>query len=270
MHTQTFDARTIWLSDVHLGNKDCKAELLLDFLNRLNCDTLYLVGDIVDMWQMSKQFRWPKTHNDVMHKLISLSHSGTRVVFLPGNHDEPLQKYSGMQFGDIEIKREVSHVTANGKRYLVLHGDQFDSDVTLGWFHHWMGDKGYELLLRINRWYNRLRQLRNRQYWSLAGYIKQHIKGANKAISRYRNAACRRAQQRGFDGVICGHIHHPENCYVDDIHYVNDGDWVENCSAVIEDASGSLSLINWTQLAVDVRRSQRIPTSAQTSHNKAA
>ncbi|MGB3725051.1 MAG: UDP-2,3-diacylglucosamine diphosphatase [Glaciecola sp.] len=270
MRTKKVSARTVWLSDVHLGNVDCKAELLLDFLNNVQCDTLYLVGDIVDMWQMSKQFRWPPAHNNVMHKLISLSHSGTRVIFLPGNHDEPLQKYSGMQFGDIQIKREAVHTTAAGKRYLVLHGDQFDSDVTLGWFHQWMGDKGYDLLLRVNRWYNKLQTLRNKQYWSLAGYIKQHIKGANLAISRYRNAACNRAAQRGFDGVICGHIHHPESCYVEGTHYVNDGDWVENCSAILEDEQGMLQLISWTERLCDVQNIHAVNKPKAATQNKAA
>jgi UDP-2,3-diacylglucosamine pyrophosphatase LpxH len=250
--TSIIHANTLWISDIHLGNRDCKAELLLNFLNKIDCKTLYLVGDIVDMWQMSKQFRWPQSHNDVMHKLISMSHTGTRVVFLPGNHDAPLQKYSGMQFGEIDIVRETIHTTANGKQYLVLHGDQFDEDVILGRFHYWIGDKGYELLLTLNRWYNSVQQMRKRSYWSLAGYIKQRIKGANLAIARYRMATCQRAAQLGLDGVICGHIHHPESQMVNGIHYVNDGDWVENCSAVYEDQFGELQLLNWTELQTSV------------------
>ncbi len=152
-----------------------------------------------------------------------------------------------MAFGDIAIERELVHTTANGKRYLVLHGDQFDADVTLGKFHAWIGDKGYDLLLFLNRWYNRFRAWRNNHYWSLAGYIKKHIKGANKAIERYRAAGCRHAAERGLDGIICGHIHHPESLMVNGIHYINDGDWIENCSALVEDSRGELSLIHFNE-----------------------
>lgn len=239
--------RTLWLSDIHLGNKDCKAQYLLDFLNTVTVDTLYLVGDIVDMWEMSRQFRWPEAHNQVLHTFMQMSRDGTKVIYLPGNHDEPLQSYSGMQFGDIDIKRECVHTTADGKQYLILHGDQFDADVTIGKFHAWIGDKGYDLLLFLNRWYNRFRQWRNNDYWSLAGYIKKHIKGANEAIARYREACCARARKMGLDGVICGHIHHPESIMVHGTHYVNDGDWIENCSALSEDKDGNLVLISWIE-----------------------
>ncbi|WP_137166382.1 UDP-2,3-diacylglucosamine diphosphatase [Salinimonas lutimaris] len=239
--------KTLWLSDLHLGNRDCKADYLLHFLNNISVDTLYLVGDIVDMWEMSRQFRWPEAHNKVMHKLMAMSNEGTRVVYLPGNHDAPVQSYSGMAFGDIEIERELIHITSQGKKYLVLHGDQFDADVTLGKFHAWMGDKAYDLLLFLNRWFNRFRHWRKREYWSLAGYIKRHIKGANEAIERYRAACCKRAADLQLDGVICGHIHHPESSMVNGIHYINDGDWVENCSALAEDSQGNLSLIHYLQ-----------------------
>lgn len=201
------------------------------------------------MWQMTKQFRWPTSHNKVMHKIMEMSQNGTKVMYLPGNHDEPLQSYSGMAFGDVDIKREYVHTTAQGKRYLVLHGDQFDGDVTMGKFHAWVGDKGYDLLLFLNRWFNRFRSWRKREYWSLAGYIKKHIKGANEAIARYREACCKRASDMGLDGVICGHIHHPETTYEHGVHYINDGDWIENCSALGEDEQGNLSLIYWLETA---------------------
>ncbi|NVK54648.1 MAG: UDP-2,3-diacylglucosamine diphosphatase [Alteromonadaceae bacterium] len=241
----TLHYNAVWLSDIHLGNKDCKAEFLLEFLHNIHVDTLYLVGDIVDMWQMEKQFRWPDTHNQVMHKLMAMSHRGTRVIYLPGNHDAPIQKYAGMSFGDIQIERELVHTTAKGKKYIVLHGDQFDADVALGKFHAWIGDKGYDLLLFLNRWYNHFRAWRNNQYWSLAGYIKKHIKGANKAIERYREAGCNYAAERGLDGIICGHIHHPESKVINGVHYINDGDWIENCSALVEDRRGELSLVHF-------------------------
>lgn len=239
--------RTVWLSDIHLGNKDCKAEYLLDFLNHSKIDTLYLVGDIVDMWALSRQFRWPEAHNQVMHKLMALSQSDTKVIYLPGNHDEPLQKYDGMAFGEVDIKREYVHTNADGKRYLILHGDQFDQQVCFGALQAWIGDKGYDLLLFLNRWYNRFRAWSGRPYWSLAGYIKERIHGANLAIDRYRNACVNRAREMGLDGVVCGHIHHPEISQVDGITYYNDGDWVENCSALTEDHNGNMQLVYWTQ-----------------------
>jgi UDP-2,3-diacylglucosamine pyrophosphatase LpxH len=239
--------RSVWLSDIHLGCKDCKADYLLDFLNKNTMDTLYLVGDIVDMWAMRKRFIWPDSHNQVLHRLMTISHQGTQVIYLPGNHDAPLQKYDGMTFGDVQVCRERVHTNVNGKCFLVLHGDQFDDDVCFGSIQAWIGDKGYDLLLLLNRWYNRSRAMLRLPYWSLAGYIKSHIQGANQAIERYRNACVNRARERGLDGVICGHIHHPEKSLIDGIEYLNDGDWVENCSALAEDAKGNMNLIYWTE-----------------------
>lgn len=238
--------RTLWLSDIHLGYKDCKAEYLLDFLDHCKIDTLYLVGDIVDMWAMSRQFLWPKTHNQLFHRLLSLSREGTRVIYLPGNHDEPIQKYDGMVFGDIEIHRQYVHTTADGRKLLLMHGDQFDQEVCFGPLHAWMGDKAYDLLLFTNRWYNRLRTALGYPYWSLAGYIKRRIKGANEAIARYRDIGCRVAGEMGMDGIVCGHIHHPEIQQQNNVLYCNTGDWIENCSALTEDQHGRLQLIYWT------------------------
>lgn len=240
--------RTVWLSDIHLGSKDCKAEYLLNFLEHSKIETLFLVGDIVDIWALSKQFRWPPIHNKLFHKILSLTDSGTKVIYLPGNHDEPAQKYDGMYFGDIEIHREYIYTTANGKKLLILHGDQFDDDVCFGRFHAWIGDKGYSLLLLVNHWYNFLRSKRGRPYRSLAGYIKSRVRGANKAIFRYRDAAIAQAKTRGLDGIVCGHIHHPEITTIDSITYHNDGDWVENCSALTEDESGKIALTYWTNI----------------------
>lgn len=238
--------RTVWLSDIHLGSRDCKAELLLDFLENNQFETLYLVGDIVDMWALSRQFRWPDAHNQVLHKLMALSHQGCNLIYLPGNHDAPLQKYDGMTFGQVDVRREYVHETADGRKLLVLHGDQFDDEVCFGPMHAWIGDKAYDLLLFVNRWYNRFRALKGHQYWSLAGYIKSRINGANDAISRYREACFKRARAMQLDGVVCGHIHHPEIVEHDGVTYFNDGDWIENCSALTEDTAGNLSLMYWT------------------------
>ena len=245
--------RTIWLSDIHLGYKDCKAEYLLDFLRHSKADTLYLVGDIVDMWAMSKQFLWPKSHNQLFHRLLSLSGEGTRVIYLPGNHDEPAQKYDGMAFGDVEIHRQYLHTAADGRKLLILHGDQFDQEVCFGKFHAWIGDKAYDLLLFVNRWYNKARHLAGYPYWSLAGYIKSRVKGANEAISRYRDIGCRTASEMGLDGIVCGHIHHPEISQQQDLTYCNTGDWIENCSALTEDMQGNLELVLWTRIQSSVQ-----------------
>ncbi len=243
--------RTVWLSDIHLGFRDCKAEYLLDFLDHCEIDRLYLVGDIVDMWAMSRQFLWPRSHNRLFHRLLSLSREGTRVIYLPGNHDEPLQQYDGMAFGDVEIHREYIHTTADGRKLLLLHGDQFDQEVCFGRLHSWTGDKAYRCLLFTNRWYNHFRSLFGHPYWSLAGYIKHRVRGAGEAISRYRRIALRAAANKGVDGIVCGHIHHPEIQQEQDVIYCNTGDWVENCSALTEDAEGQLSMVFWTRLRGD-------------------
>ena len=238
--------RTLWLSDIHLGSQDCKAEQLLDFLDSCTFDTLYLNGDIIDMWALQKQFRWPKAHNQLLHRLIAFSDQGVRVIYLPGNHDEPAQKYDGMVFGSIDIHRQTIHTTASGKKLLLVHGDQFDNEVCFGRLQSWIGDKGYTVLMFLNRWYNRIRSKLGYNYWSLAGYIKSHIRGANHAIDRYRSAALKRADSLNLDGIVCGHIHHPEMTQEKGLSYYNSGDWVENCSALIEDEKGEIELVFWT------------------------
>jgi UDP-2,3-diacylglucosamine pyrophosphatase LpxH len=238
--------RTVFLSDIHLGDADCKADFLLDFLNHSRIDTLYLIGDIIDMWAMSRQFCWPDSHNKLLHRFMQMPSAGTRVIYLPGNHDEPAQRYDGMALGEIEIHREYIHTLANGKKLLLMHGDQFDQEVCFGPLHAWLGDKAYRSLMFVNRWYNRYRVWRGHDYWSLAGFLKSHVRGASEAITRYREIGCAYARQRGLDGIVCGHIHHPEVTTVSGTLYCNDGDWVENCSALTEDRRGNLQLIFWT------------------------
>ncbi len=262
--------RTLWLSDIHLGNRDCKAEYLLSFLNSVTVDTLYLVGDIVDMWQMTKQFRWPQAHNQVMHKLMAMSQDGTRVVYLPGNHDEPIQSYSGMAFGDIEIERQLVHTTAQGKRYLVLHGDQFDGDVTMGKFHAWIGDKGYDLLLFLNRWTNRIRKAFGGNYYSLAAYIKARVHKAQAAITAFEDAAIHEAKKQKVDGIICGHIHHPKIKVEDGIVYCNDGDWIESCTALVEQKNGKIELLHWSDTQKVLQSAEVNNTATLVKPNKSA
>ncbi|MBO9491530.1 UDP-2,3-diacylglucosamine diphosphatase [Endozoicomonas sp. G2_1] len=262
--------KTVWLSDIHLGYKDCKAEYLLDFLQHNSFDTLYLVGDIVDMWAMSKRFMWPESHNQLLHTLLQLSHQGTKVIYLPGNHDAPAQKYDGMHFGEVEIHREYIHTTADGKKLLLLHGDQFDPEVCFGPIQAWLGDKAYDFLLFLNRWYNKARAACGFPYWSLAGYIKGKIKGANVAIERYKNACRNRAKELGVDGVVCGHIHHPEIDTKASVDYCNTGDWIENCSALIESENGQLSLLYWAKVSAQIEPVTPITLTKADTDKKAA
>ncbi|UTF59176.1 UDP-2,3-diacylglucosamine diphosphatase [Gilvimarinus sp. DA14] len=238
--------RTIWISDIHLGYRDCKADYLLEFLDNISCDTLYLVGDIIDMWAMKRKFRWPKEHYNVMLKLYDLANNGTRVIYVPGNHDEPMRRFTGNLFGPIEIIEEHEYTCANGKRYLIMHGDAMDAYINLSHITRFCGDIAYNLLLFINRWANRWRKWMGRPYFSLAGMIKDNIKGAKDAIETYQKEAMDEARRRGFDGVICGHIHYPAMLEQEGIRYCNTGDWIENCTAIVEDYSGHMRLLHYS------------------------
>jgi len=238
--------RAVWLSDIHLGHKACKAQWLVNFLEQSTIDTLYLVGDIVDIWSLRKKFYWPQSHNTLFKALLALSNSDTRVIYLPGNHDELIQPYDGMNLGDIEVYSQFIHTTAQGKQLLLAHGDQFDEEV-FNPVERWVGDKGYELLLFLNHWCNAIRTRFNRPYWSLAGFIKARIKRATVAINTYRHAAISQARCLNVDGVICGHIHFPEITEVDEITYYNTGDWIENSSLLIEDHQGCVDLFHWCE-----------------------
>ncbi|AWB66847.1 UDP-2,3-diacylglucosamine hydrolase [Saccharobesus litoralis] len=243
--TKRFNA--VWLSDIHLGCKDCKAEFLLDFLDKVEADVIYLAGDIVDFWALEKRFHWPDSHNQLAYKLIDIARSGTKVIYVPGNHDEKVRKYVGMTFSDVEIHREYIHETAEGKRLVISHGDDFDGEVCLGKFHEFVGDVMYDFLLYLNRWCYRIRSKFGFGYWSLAGYIKSHVKGANEAIERFKHAAVKYAKDKGVDGIVCGHIHQPDLEEIDGTLYCNDGDWLENCTVLVENHDGSLELLYWTE-----------------------
>lgn len=256
--SKTFDARTIWISDIHLGYRDCKADYLLSFLEQVECDTLYLVGDVIDLWALKKRFCWPTRHYQVMLKLYELADRGVRVIYVPGNHDEPIRRFSGQLFGPIEVALEHEYTGVDGKRWLIMHGDAMDAYINLSWVTRFCGDLGYNLLLFINRWANRARKLVGRPYFSLAGLIKSNIKGARSAIETYQNEAMDEARRRGFDGVICGHIHCAAMFEADGISYANTGDWVESCTALIEDRKGEMRLLHysdqvqWQETATDV------------------
>lgn len=237
--------RTIWISDVHLGAKACKADYLLDFLKHNESETLYLVGDIADGWRLKRHWHWPQSHNDVVQKLLRKGRKGTRVIYLPGNHDEFARQFIGESFGRIEIYDDFVHVAADGRQYLVMHGDRFDVVVKHAkWLAH-IGDKAYVILLAANTILNSLRRRLGLRYWSLSAYLKHKTKKAVEYVGRYENVVGDEARRRGVDGVVCGHIHTAELKDMSGVVYANDGDWVESCTALVEHQSGQLELIYW-------------------------
>ncbi len=233
------------MSDVHLGTRGCRSELLTEFLEKHDAETLYLVGDILDGWQLRRGWHWPKSHNDVVQAILEKARQGTRVIFIPGNHDEAARNYYGVHFGGIEVKPQDEFVSANGRRYLVTHGDQFDAVVTNAkWLAH-LGDTAYALLIWLNPKINAVRNLWTRNYWSLSKWTKHQVKQAVSFISRFEEVLTEDARRKGFDGVICGHIHHASIRHIGDMHYINTGDWVESCTAIIEDHRGQMRLVDW-------------------------
>ena len=237
--------RTLWISDLHLGTPGCRAQALLDFLKRTECDTLFLVGDIIDGWQLRRQWYWPQAHNDVVQKLLRKARKGTRVIFIPGNHDEFARRYLNHNFGGIEVAEDWVHATADGRLLWVTHGDLFDGVIQCAlWLAH-LGDSLYELTLRLNRHLNSLRARLGLPYWSLSKYLKGKVKRAVSYVGDFEAALAREARRRGVHGVVCGHIHHAELREIDGILYANDGDWVESLTALAEHADGQLEIIDW-------------------------
>lgn len=239
--------RTIWISDVHLGTRGCKAEYLLDFLKHTESDYLYLVGDIVDCWRLRRQWFWKQSHNDVVQKVLRKARKGTKVIYVPGNHDEPLRDYDELQLGGIEIRNEAIHETADGRRLLVIHGDEFDGIVKYARWLAVLGDRAYNAMLAANYWFNLARRRFGYPYWSLSAYLKQRVKDAVKYIDDYENAVSDEARRRGVDGVVCGHIHKAEIRQIGGVLYCNDGDWVESCTALIEHRDGRLEILAWAE-----------------------
>jgi UDP-2,3-diacylglucosamine pyrophosphatase LpxH len=237
--------RSIFISDVHLGSKGCKADLLLDFLRHAESEYLYLVGDIVDGWRLKKKWFWPDSHGEILQTLLARESRGTRVVYLPGNHDEALRKLIGQSFAGIEVAHDVIHETMDGRRLLVTHGDLFDSLVReVRWLAR-LGSLAYELSLSLNTACNAIRRLLGYGYWSLSGYLKDRVKAAVKFIDNYEQSLAAEARRREVAGIVCGHVHKPEMRTIGGVLYVNDGDWVENCSALVEHADGRLELVSW-------------------------
>ena len=243
--------RTVWISDVHLGTRGCNAALLVDFLRSIECRTLYLVGDIVDGWRLRKGWYWPDEHNEVVRRLLKMAHRGTRVVFVAGNHDEMLRDYAGLTFGGVELVLEAVHETADGKRLLVTHGDSFDGVVLYAKWLAFLGDKAYSLLMRANILVNAIRRRFKLPYWSLSAHMKRKVKNAVQYVCNFEEAVAREAVERGFDGIVCGHIHCAEIRQIGDITYYNDGDWVESCTALVEDAQGAIRILDWAVETAD-------------------
>ena len=241
------DFRSIWISDVHLGTRDAQVEYLLDFMRHARCDYLYLVGDIIDIWKLKSGWYWPALNNELIQEVIDMARRGTRVVFIPGNHDEMLRDYAGAEFYGIELRQQTMHKTADGRQFLVLHGDEFDCVVRHSKWLAYIGSEAYDRLLLLNRWFNRLRRRLGFTYWSLSAFIKYRVKNAVQYIGDFEAAVAREARRRGADGVICGHIHHARIAEFDGVFYANSGDWVESCTALAEDSSGELRLIRWTE-----------------------
>ncbi len=261
--------RTLFLSDVHLGTRGCQAVLLLDFLKRYDADTIYLVGDIVDGWRLRSSWYWPQAHNDVIQKLLRKVRKGSRLVYIPGNHDEFLRDYLGSAFGGIELVDQAIHVAADGKRYLVIHGDQFDLVVRHARWLALLGDGAYTVALAINTHLNAIRRRLGLTYWSLSAWAKRKVKNAVNYIGRFEEFLAAEARRHEADGVICGHIHHPALRDLLGIRYGNAGDWVESCTAIVEHYDGRLELIRWTDLVTASPGSSEVEFTATVSREAA-
>jgi UDP-2,3-diacylglucosamine pyrophosphatase LpxH len=240
--------RTVFISDVHLGTKGCQAELLLDFIRHIECERLYLVGDIFDGWKLRHGWYWPQAHNDVVQKILRMARKGTAIIYVPGNHDEVARDYCGVHFGGVVVVRDALHETADGRRYLVLHGDEFDGVTRHARWLAFAGDWSYRTVLALNTLFNHLRRRFGFGYWSFSAYLKVKVKNALQFIANFEAAVADEARRRGVDGVICGHIHKAEMREISGVRYINDGDWVESCTALVEHADGRLELLEWAKL----------------------
>ncbi len=246
--------RSIFISDIHLGTRGCQAEMLLDFLRHTESEKLYLVGDIVDGWVLKRKWFWPQLHNDVVQKLLRKARKGTEVIYIPGNHDEGLREYLGLEFGAIKIENEAIFETADGRKFLVLHGDQFDMVCqNIKWLAV-IGDYAYRFALALNTAFNWVRRRFGFGYFSLSGYLKHKVKNAVEYVGRYEQAVAEAARLRGVDGVICGHIHKAEMRDMGGVLYLNDGDWVESCTALVEHEDGALEILRWSDIVAERER----------------
>ena len=239
--------RAVFISDLHLGTRGARTDFLADFLRRMSCRHLYLVGDVVDGWRLRRSWYWDAAHDEVLRLVLRHARSGAAVTYIPGNHDELFRAWLplGLEVAGIRLRAEAVHVTGQGRRLLVTHGDAFDGVIRYARFLALLGDWAYSAALVANRWFNAVRRRLGYPYWSLSAWAKRKVKGAVKAIDDFEAALAGEARRRGFDGVVCGHIHHAEMREVDGVLYANDGDWVESCTALVEHEDGRLELVDW-------------------------
>ncbi len=236
--------RSVFISDLHLGSKHCSSDKLLDFLDTLETEKLYLVGDIIDGWRLKKNWYWPQKHNKIINKIIKIS-KHTEVIYVTGNHDEFLRAIPGVKIGSITVVNSIDHIGVDQKRYLVTHGDMFDHLMRTrsGRFAMHAGDVAYDLLIHINRFINATRRLFNKEPWSLAKFLKKKAKAAANYIGDFEQEMAGYCKKRKYDGVICGHIHNATIKNFDGVMYMNDGDWCESCSALVETKQGTFEII---------------------------
>ena len=254
--------RTAWISDLHLGTRSSKTEAFLEFLRNYEFETLYIVGDLIDGWQMRRARHWPQQHNDVIQKLLRKSRKGTRIVYIPGNHDEFLEDFCGY-YGHIAIARHFVHTTVDGRNILVIHGHELDTVVQNVRWLAFAGDVGYQFLLALNPSINFFRQRFGKSYWSLSAYAKKRVKDAVNFIGQFENAIVRYAERFGVDGVLCGHIHSPGVRQIGRITYYNCGDWVESCSALVETFDGRIEMLNFDPFTKPVKQQGHAPELAE-------
>ena len=241
--------RAIFISDIHLGTRRSQTEALLDFLRATHSDQLYIVGDFIDNWSLRKSWHWDQLHNDVIQKLLRKARKGTKLIYVPGNHDENFHDFINLRLGRVAILEETVHLALNGRRYLVLHGDKFDGVVRFAPWLAKLGDTAYEMSMSLNSGINRIRRFFRLPYWSLSAFLKYKVKKAVEFISHFENAVVREARSRSCQGVICGHLHTPDDRYIDGIHYLNDGDWVESCTALVKHTDGTFEIIDWISIS---------------------
>ena len=259
MSASTKHVRTLFLSDLHLGTRGCQAQAVLDFLKVYEADEIYLVGDIVDGWRLRQAWHWPQAHNDVVQKLLRKVRKGTRVVYIPGNHDEFLRDYVGSTFGGVEVLEEAIHTCADGRKMLVLHGDKFDTVVRNVRWLALLGDQAYDFAIWLNGHIARIRRVMGLPYWSFSQWSKDKVKCAVSFVTAFEEAVVRDARQQEVELVLCGHIHKAIIKQFDEITYINSGDWVESCTAILEHHDGRIEICHWHQSREEEQRQANLP-----------
>ena len=239
--------RSVFISDIHLGTNMSQADKLLDFMKTFECEKIYLVGDIIDCWAMSRKKMWKQFHSDLIQKLLRRARKGTEIVYIPGNHDDIMREYCDAEFGHIILVSDCIHVGTDGKLYLVTHGDQFDIVMqNAKWLAHF-GSWAYDISIYLGRWVNKIRSIFKLPYWSLSSYLKYTVKESVNFIGDYEETLSNYVKGKKLDGIICGHIHHANIRDIGGIRYMNCGDWVESCTALVENYDGTFEIIKWSK-----------------------